>query len=175
MEKSNNNVNYFTGIGSRETPKSLINDISLINDFLFKNNYILRSGGAGGADTFFEDNWKGKKEIFLPWKGFNNNNSELYQISSESMVLAEKFHPAWSKLSLPVKKLMSRNICQILGQNLNTPTNFVVCWTKDGKDTGGTGQAIRLAQSLNIPIFNLYHRDKAIQGISDFVKPRSIF
>ena len=31
----------------------------------------------------------------------------------------------------------------------------VICWTPRGEVTGGTGQAIRIANSLNIPVHNL--------------------
>jgi hypothetical protein len=51
---------------------------------------------------------------------------------------------------------MARNCQQVLGQNLNLPVDFVVCWTKDGGKTGGTGQALRIADDLNIPIYNLF-------------------
>lgn len=62
---------------------------------------------------------------------------------------------------------MARNIQQILGQNLDIETKFVICWTPDGcktrgqrtRKTGGTGQAIACASSLNIPIFNLLNEN----------------
>ena len=46
----------------------------------------------------------------------------------------------------------------MLGPELMDPVNFIVCWTKDGKATGGTGQALRIAAdpAYAIPIFNLY-------------------
>lgn len=50
---------------------------------------------------------------------------------------------------------MSRNSYQVLEKDLNTPVEFVLCWTKDGKASGGTGQAMRIAKDKNIPIFNL--------------------
>ena len=56
---------------------------------------------------------------------------------------------------------------QILGLELDCPTEFVVCWTPDGCEshlkrtskTGGTGLAISLASKLGIPIYNLYNED----------------
>lgn len=46
--------------------------------------------------------------------------------------------------------MQARNSHQILGWDLETPTNFVVCYTK-----GGTGQAIRIANHYNIPVFDV--------------------
>lgn len=37
-------------------------------------------------------------------------------------------------------------------------SSFVVCWTSDGKDSGGTGQALRIARDRNIPVYNLYNK-----------------
>ena len=70
------------------------------------------------------------------------------------MEIAKEFHPAWDKLSPAAKKLQARNCYQVLGYDLETPSQFVVCWTPRGSGSGGTGQAIRIAKSHNIPIFD---------------------
>jgi hypothetical protein len=46
---------------------------------------------------------------------------------------------------------------------------MVVCWTKDGKSSGGTGQALRIAEYYSIPIFNLKN-DGAIEQLKMFLK-----
>ena len=38
-------------------------------------------------------------------------------------------------------------------------SKFVICWTKNGKGTGGTGQAIRIAKGFGIPVFDLAIKD----------------
>jgi len=43
------------------------------------------------------------------------------------------------------KKLHGRNVKQVLGDDLKTPSDFLLCWTKEGKDVGGTRTAIVLA------------------------------
>ena len=48
---------FITTIGSRETPIDICNIMSLIGARL-QNKYILRSGGAIGADKAFEKNVK---------------------------------------------------------------------------------------------------------------------
>jgi hypothetical protein len=50
---------------------------------------------------------------------------------------------------------MARNAMQISGRDCKSPTNVVICWTKGGKDIGGTSQAIRIARAFNIPVLNL--------------------
>ena len=43
---------------------------------------------------------------------------------------------------------------QVLGEDCNTPSSFVLCWTPNGKEIGGTSQALRIAKHYNIPIIN---------------------
>lgn len=147
---------YYTGIGSRETPHQIFSVINTVAKLLQSRGYILRSGGADGADAFFETGIS-NKEIYLPWKYFNNNTSTLYTITDDALKLASKYHPNWNILSDAAKKIMARNCYQVLGYDLNTPSEFVICWTKDGKASGGTGQSIRLATACDIPVYNLYN------------------
>ena len=154
----------YTGIGSRTLPTGVVYNITAIARKLALEGFILRSGAAAGSDAAFEMGCmqsRGKKEIYLPSKGFNKNSSLLYEPSELAFKIAEKYHPAWSRLDPYTKRLMARNVHQVLGQDCKTPTDLVICWTKDGatktttRETGGTGQAIRIAADLNIPVFNL--------------------
>ena len=70
-------------------------------------------------------------------------------------------HPAWSRCSKSVRSLHARNAHEILGADLDDPVSFVVCWTPDGsidgasRQSGGTGQALRIAALYSVPVFNL--------------------
>lgn len=137
----------YTGIGSRETPNPILILMTAIAGDLEKRGWVLRSGGASGADAAFEQGVK------------NKSHSVIYRpehTTLEAMQLAAKFHPAWDRCSAYARKLHGRNCFQILGITLDNPTKFVVCWTKDGKASGGTGQAIRMAEAYSIPVFNLH-------------------
>ena len=151
------NSNYYAGIGSRETPTEILKIFEKVGYFLAEKNFILRSGGAGGADQAFErgvDKANGKKEIYLPWRKFEGSDSELIVNDEKAFEIAEKYHPYWHNLKDGAKKLQARNSHQVLGWDLNTPSEFVICWTKKGKGKGGTGQAIRIAIEYNIPVFD---------------------
>lgn len=161
---------FYTGIGSRQTPYDIQCAMYVLGKFLAKKGMILRSGGDNGADAAFEmgcDLADGKKEIYLPWKGFNSHTSPLFKVQQEALALAQEFHPAWQLCSPGAKKLHARNCYQILGADLNTPSSFVICWTPDGKDIGGTRTAIVLARHCNIPVFHL--TDHNLQQIMDWV------
>jgi len=157
---------YYAGIGSRQTPNNILKLMTNYAIKLRELNYILRSGGAVGADTAFERGAGKEKEIYLPWKGFNKHTSRYYNITKSAFELASKYHPYWDYLKPSVQKLMARNCYQILGYDLAIPVDFVICWTPDGcetindrtKNTGGTGIAIALADSYNIRVFNLKNK-----------------
>ena len=142
---------------------------------LAESNWILRSGGAPGADSAFADgikhlpNLKNYQEIYIPWNGFNglkedHENGIYLENNPMAEEIANKYHPVYGKLSQTAKKLMCRNGYQILGKDLKTPSKFIICWTRDGaiektnRDTGGTGQALRIAIANNIPIYNLNNK-----------------
>lgn len=149
---------FYAGIGSRETPNDILSLMEKIGFYLGEYGAILNSGGADGADKSFEngcDKANGKKYIYLPWKGFNDNESDLYIFKGETEDIAKHYHPNWNDLKHGARCMMIRNVCQVLGYDLQTPVKFIVCWTKDGKASGGTGQALRIAQDKNIKIYNL--------------------
>lgn len=151
-------VKYYAGIGSRETPEEILEMMTKIAEGLSRN-YILRSGGADGADSAFEKGAGDKKISYIPWPGFNGSTEECIPVTSAAMKLAGEFHPGWMYLSYGAKKLHARNGYQILGEDLNTPVDFVVCWTPGGKEVGGTAQAIRIAKANRIKVFNLANEE----------------
>lgn len=147
-------MKYYAGIGSRETPDDILEMMTKIAEGLSRN-YTLRSGGADGADTAFEKGAGKKKISYIPWPGFNGSKEKCIAVSSAAMRMAGEFHPGWMYLSYPVKKLHARNCYQVLGEDLETPVDFVICWTPGGQEVGGTAQAIRIAKSNRIKVFNL--------------------
>jgi hypothetical protein len=168
---------YYAGIGSRQTPPKVLKVMEDISSYLQKLGYVLRSGGADGADSAFEraiDKSKpNSMEIFLPWNGFNGrgriNAGYISDYSTDAMhtaqfIAAEK-HPNWINLKESVRKLMIRNVFQVLGPTLESEqrSKFVICWTPDGCEsdktrsiiTGGTGMAISVASKFSVPVINL--------------------
>jgi hypothetical protein len=156
---------YYAGIGSRSAPKAICDKMTTIAVRLEAMGYTLRSGGAMGADAAFAKEVT-SKQVFLPWDDFNGQRLS-YAIPAEAYVIARQHHPGWDYLNDTVRKMMARNAMQILGPELNSPSEFVICWTPDGcanaaertPGTGGTGQAIAHASCLGLPVFNLARND----------------
>ena len=169
----------YTGIGSRETPADVLSSMTKIGKWLGARGWLLRSGHADGADLAFERGAReanSEADLYLPWASFNANrglgNTERVRLYTEPTGFALKhwhqFHPAPSACSQGAAKLHARNVHQIIGYDYPIkPSLCVICWTKDGaesgdrtsRDTGGTGTAIRIASFYNIPVFNLANDD----------------
>lgn len=150
----------YAGIGARDAQKNqtLMFAMIEIGRQLAKEGWLLRSGGSPGCDTAFEtgcDKVNGKKEIFLPWKHFNNNPSQMYVPSSAAYKVAARIVPWWSELSDGDKKMHARNVHQVLGYTLEDPVDVVICWTPKAKKVGGSRTALMLADQHGIPIINL--------------------
>lgn len=164
-------MKIYAGIGSRHTPPPILEIMTNLARDLDAKGWVLRSGGAEGADSAFEAG-STNSEIYLPYKGFNNNKSQRFHLPLQAIDSVAKFHPAPHRLGPAAKKLMARNWCQICGyEDPPVLSKFVVCWTDGGMLKGGTSQALRIAASFKIPIFNLFHSDRDILSeISQFIK-----
>ena len=152
----------YAGIGSRETPPAVLNDMKTISQWLDRQGWHLHSGGAGGADTAFAQGARPEgRDIFLPWASYNHHQSDprAHTLSPDqqksALNIAAELHPAWHKCGNTTRQLHARNVAILLGPNLDTPVNAVICWTRGGELRGGTAMGIRIAQAHNIPVLNL--------------------
>jgi len=163
----------YAGIGSRSTPADICELMTQLGRKLALKGAVLRSGGAEGADKAFEFGCEyggGKAQIFLAkfWYSFGKdfpNDNYVYDKKTweQATLIASQLHPAWQYLKPYARTLHTRNCFQMLGISLLEPANFVLCWTPDGartaaqtsQKTGGTGQAIRVADSYGIKVYNL--------------------
>lgn len=149
-------VPFYAGIGSRATPAAVGREMQAIAMQLAMRGYALRSGGAKqrqdappdtvSADLEFEKGCNavgGRKIIRLPthWE--------------PALEHARRYHPTFDELGDHVQALHARNSLIVMGDTLDQPVAFVVCWTPAGMVTGGTGQALRIAHAESIPRFNL--------------------
>lgn len=151
-------MKYYAGIGSRSTPLPTLQDMTIIAEQLEKLGYILRSGGADGADSAFE-------------KGVDNPDNAIIlrpkHATKEAMNLASTVHPAWHNCNEHARKLHGRNCQIILGENLQEPAEFVVCYTPS-EEYGGTSLGIRLARRKGILVYNLFHRKDRVRFLRFF-------
>lgn len=171
-------VGWYAGVGSRRAPPWVCLSLTDLALRLEHHRFGLRSGGAKGCDRAFETGATIKR-IYRPIgsKLWNPNHLIIDNpdIVAQATVIARRHHAVFDKLPVYAQALMVRNIFQVLGEDLNTHSLWVLCWTPDGAETktssatGGTGQAIRVANEYGVPVFNIYHRD-AVERLADFCR-----
>ena len=151
----------YAGIGTRATPPNVLADMAVMAGWLARTGWQLSSGGADGADGAFAAGAPaGQRRIWLPWRGYNGHRGPDCRVLSAAamtacMEIAAALHPSWDRCSPAVRKLHARNAVVLLGETLDRPVDACVAWTAEGRVTGGTGMAIRIAEAHGIPVFNL--------------------
>ncbi len=157
-------MKYYTVAGRRETPTTVYTGLVELSKILRDMGWIARSGGAPGADTAGVQALEPKhKEVFLPWKGFNGNyGKECIALEDMDQSLVEeaeaftaRLHPEWYNCLKAAKLFHTRNVFELTGKDGTNISKFMICYTENGNVTGGTGQTIRIANALNIPVFNI--------------------
>ena len=148
-------MRFYAGIGSRHTPKHILQLMTYAAQRLDRVGWTLRSGGAAGADSAFAVGAK-TKEVYLPWPGYNELRSQYSTPTTNAIDMASDYHPNWLACSQGARKLHGRNCHIVLGQNLDTPVDMIICWTPQGKRGGGTGQALRMTKDYpSIKVYDL--------------------
>jgi len=167
-------MNIYAGIGSRKTPNYILSIMKSVGEYLAEKGWTLNTGACIGADqTFAEGALKkgGTVNLFIPWpsyekrwiSGLHGNvnitvfNADKHKDAIESVY---KYHPIGRNLKRSVVSLHARNY--LILENVK----FAVCYTTDGKASGGTGQAIRILNDRKINLFNLGNK-KELQRILD--------
>ena len=151
----------YAGIGSRKTPGHILTIMKESAILLAIDGFTLSTGAATGADQTFANGANlahSFVHLHLPWHAYEEawrkhiHHSKLF-VLQDSDVKAHNsvtvFHPAYKKLTRDTRALHARNY-NILTKPIQV--QFIICWTTEGKITGGTGQTLRIAQSLNINI-----------------------
>lgn len=159
-------MDYYTGIGSRNAPRDVLDTLYKIARFFRKHKWILRSGGARGCDTSAERGAEGLSEIFIPYRAFSRNPRHIVPnrdraLHKKAWRLVERYHPEAARLNQIVRMLHCRNMFQVLGRDLETPSRFVVYWapeSESGVVQGGTRMAVYCARAHGIPTFNIEHQ-----------------
>ena len=164
-----------TGIGTREVPdpdkqaaefERLASIVQEIGELAGVHGWLLRSGGADGMDSLFEYFWKGPKEIYIAWNGFNHRYHGIkgaVNITDEATLKRAQYivanvHPAWGRLKRGAKMLHTRNVFQALGDDVNSPSDICVYYANQdiyGNVQGGTRTAVEICRANGVPTYNL--------------------
>ncbi|WP_448377625.1 hypothetical protein, partial [Fervidobacterium sp.] len=115
--------------------------------------------------------------VYLPWPGFREGAipPAVVRLTRPKPwayeIAARAYGPAWGSLGKGVQALHARNVHILAGPGPElAPVAFLLTWTEE-EGKGGTGQALRQARLLGVPIFNLA-RKGALEELALLVKAR---
>lgn len=162
------------GIGTRYPPDNdpeLNETMRIFCYFAVKMGWHLRSGGAIGMDSWFESLWNSNKEIFIAKErigkkvhGVDGANFVTGMQEQSAFNIMKQIHPIGARLKGIAKAMHTRNVFQILGEDLLSPADLIVYYAKYDSDgveiTGGTRTAVVLGKQRGIMEFNLILPDE---------------
>lgn len=153
----------YSGIGSRKTPANILKRMTQTAKQLESMGYLLRTGGAVGADFAFAAGCT-NKQIFLPKNGYNclQQTEQNIIVSDPEIIkkateILKQVYPRYDSVSELTKKLQIRNVYILLGEHLDKPSDFVCYWAEEvnGKPVGGTSIALKICDLFNIPTIKI--------------------
>ena len=149
----------YAGVGAQKTPVEVQGVMRDLAERLSDDGWLLRSGGAVGADQAFACGARGRARIYFAdergAQASQDPGERIVHIPDTHYRIMRAFHPAPERLSPFAERLQARNTSQVFGGDLMAPADIVICWTEGGRGRGGTGQAIRLAGCVGIPVMDL--------------------
>lgn len=148
-------VKHFAIIGTRD-PDAAQAEVAyrLAWAIAWLGRQIIRTGAAYGIDQKAMEGTGGRGlHVYLPWPSYNRDiipasaNRVVYtpSIHTSWTESVTRFHPAASRLTRGALALHARNFGIIDGVH-----GVIALPNEDGG--GGTGQGIRIAKALNIPV-----------------------
>ena len=143
---------FYTGVGNRKVPREALDLCREIGRELALRGLTLRTGDTDGSDAAFLSGCQdGQTE-----RGADRNEPEVYRpeddlhpwaIELAARVVGVK---AWLKASESMRRLSACNAMQVLGRDGQTPSKFLLCWSRniDPRMQDGTRVAVRIADDF---------------------------
>lgn len=156
-----------TLVGSRNAPIDIIKLGNMIGAILSKDGCICRTGGAIGMDSAFVEYYDINLVENYRNKSDQPNCINVYELHNIDIAIdmITEIIPHYEFLSDYDKELHTRNCYQVLGIDLKSPSDILICYcpVKSGIPIGGTATAITLARKHGIKVYNIYfEKDKKL-------------
>lgn len=146
-------------IGTRQPSVNVVELCRKISVAFRDAGHELITGNADGIDGIARDVWNEthpeRTTLVLPWAGYNRdkihpaNKIVVFNGQPDWLLSVKLYHPAYARLSEAEIKLHARNYGIIFRADV------VVAFPRDGRESGGTGQGIRVAKVLGKPLYVL--------------------
>ena len=155
----------YAGIGSRATPRAVLETMTVMAAWLARKGWRLHAGGAAGADTAFAAGAPPSlRTLFLPWSGYRGNagpDCRTLSARTAAPLSLDRLGPA-SRLAPLLARGTEACTLETAPILLGPDTADVpvrrcrgVGRARDCALSGGTGMGIRIARAHGIPVLNL--------------------
>lgn len=164
---------FYTGIGSRKAPLPILKRAQALGKELAIKGFTGRSGKAEGMDEAFMKGFgeagSGRFVNYLPYPSFRESlalpagcdDISCYSndVWKEAVLIARGIYgKGWFEITPGARDLHTRNVFQVLGDDLKTPSEFVLYWAEpEGRNAvkGGTNTAFQVARQFSIGCYNV--------------------
>jgi hypothetical protein len=152
--------------GNKEAPPEILEKVAQLAQYLESRGFTIRVGGDGPVEDAAEVASQ-KKEVLLPWRGFNDKESATTFPIERAFHIAKMFHPTWDHMKKGVQSILAKNARLVMGNKMMSPATLLLCWTEDGAEdrrevtmkTGLAAHPIRIASGSGVRVFNLGRPD----------------
>ena len=164
-----------------DMPESVQLKVFTLMSDLKNKEFIFRYNGSGNdtVATMTYHRFKANSDTFLPFKTFRTDAEDVLvdKPTKDSLRIAAHYVKDFNDKSLAIRSFSARDIHVMLGEKCNAPLNFLIIYSKDcaeiGKEcdyktTKTATFPIRVAEDLNIPVFNLA-KENRIDQLVEFV------
>lgn len=155
-------------VSNKDIPQDILSNYERIARRLHELGYTARTGTLEGIEAKAET-LPIRKELLLPWKGFNEKESQFTSSTPLIKGIAKKYMKSgnWDELKPAMQGFLQKNARLVTGHFGNSPAKFVLCWSQDQAETGtqitfNTGNiahALTIASAWHVPVFNLARPD----------------
>ncbi|WP_164928546.1 hypothetical protein [Gloeobacter violaceus] len=154
---------FYTGVGSTDPPPDVAALVMTVAQHLAGEGMVVRTGHDKGTDAAFAAGAApGTREVYVPHSGAGGYRDGLVVCDPETIVraarLAASVHPHWKTYNNFQRRAHTRRVFQLLGEDLNSPSAYVICFVPedgDGKVQGSARTVLALAQVKRIECYNL--------------------
>lgn len=164
---------FYTGIGSRKAPLPILKRAQGLGKELALKGFTGRSGKAEGMDEAFMKGFgeagSGRFVNYLPYPSFRESLalpagcSDISHYPNDAwkeavLIARDIYGKGWFEITPGARDLHTRNVFQVLGDDLKTPSEFLLYWAEPkGRNAvkGGTNTAFQVAREFNVPSFKV--------------------
>lgn len=161
---------------NRNVPQNIIDEFVKTAKWLEAKGFTGRVTGDNEGPNFAVENALGKKELILPFRDFNQRESQFTWTIESAKLIAKKFSPTYDSLSKGVQSFLNRNARLVMGDKMRSPVVLLLCWSEDGAETksevgmrtGFVSHPVSIAIAAGRPVFN-FGKPETFERVKAFV------